>query len=95
MKMDRVFRDGRVFSRGIGRPALEANLKAIRDQFPTPEDINDSPETAPSKRVEHLVAGYQKPLLGTLAVLEIGLDCIRQECKHFDDWLSKLESLAG
>jgi hypothetical protein len=90
-----LFSDCAAFSRGIGRPGLESNFKAIRDQFPTPEDINDSPETAPSIRVEHLVAGYQKPLLGTLAVLEIGLGRIRQECKHFDGWLAKLESLAG
>jgi hypothetical protein len=90
-----LFSDCGAFSRGIGRPGLESNFKAIRDQFPTPEDINDSPETAPSKRVKRLVTEYQKPLLGTLAVLEIGLDRIRQECKHFDGWLSKLESLAG
>jgi hypothetical protein len=87
-----LFSDCAGFSRGIGRPALEADFKAIRDQFPTPEDINDSPVTAPSKRVEHLVPGYQKPLLGSLAALEIGLSCIRQECPHFDGWLLQLES---
>jgi len=89
-----LFSDCERFSRGIGRPSLEASFKSIRDQFPTPEDINDSAVTAPSKRVEDLVPGYQKPLLGSLAALEIGLSRIRRECPHFNDWLSQLESRA-
>ncbi|MGA3018564.1 MAG: DUF4276 family protein [Bryobacteraceae bacterium] len=87
-----LFSDCAGFSRGIGRSGLEVALKAIRDQFPTPEDINDSPVTAPSKRVKDLVPGYEKPLLGSLAALEIGLSCIRRECPHFDGWLVQLES---
>jgi hypothetical protein len=86
-----LFSDCAAFSRGIGRPDLEADLKKIRDQFPTPEDIDDSPIPAPSKRVIDLVPGYEKPLLGTLAALEIGLDRIRQECRHFDQSLVRLE----
>ncbi len=69
-------------------------FQEIRDQFRTPEEINDSPATAPSKRVEALVEGYQKPLLGVLAVLEIGLSRIREVCPHFDGWLKHHESLA-
>jgi hypothetical protein len=87
-----LFSDCAGFSRGIGLPALEAEFRKIRDQFTTPEEINDSPITAPSKRVIDLVPGYQKPLLGSLAALEIGLSCIRQECPHFSHWLAQLES---
>ena len=58
-----------------------------------PEEINDSPVTAPSKRVEALVPGYEGPLLGVLAVLEIGLPHIREQCPQFDGWLKQLESL--
>lgn len=89
-----LFSDCAAFSRGIGRADLEAGLRKIRDEFPTPEEINDSPTTAPSKRVEALVPGYQKPLLGVLAVLEIGLARIRGECPHFDGWLNLIESRA-
>jgi hypothetical protein len=89
-----LFSDCAAFSKGIGRPILEPHFKSIRDQFATPEEINDSPVTAPSKRVEALVPGYQKPFLGVLAALEIGLAAIRAECPHFNHWLSKLESLA-
>ncbi|HXM44249.1 MAG TPA: DUF4276 family protein [Bryobacteraceae bacterium] len=89
-----LFSDCAAFSRGIGRPDLESGFQEIRDQFPTPEDIDDSPVTAPSKRVEALVPGYEKPLLGALAILEIGLARIRAECPHFKGWLTRLEARA-
>ena len=87
-----LFSDCESFSRAIGRPELSANFQSIRNQFPSPEEINDSPITAPSKRVEELVEGYEKPLLGALAILEIGLDTIRGECPHFREWLARLEA---
>ena len=90
-----LFSDCEQFGRGIGRPDLAASFQGIRDQFASPEEIDDSPETAPSRRVELLVAGYQKPLLGILAALEIGLDAMRGECPHFAMWLSRLEALAA
>jgi hypothetical protein len=88
-----LFSDCAAFSRGIYRPNLEGNFRRIRQQFATPEEINDAPETAPSKRIEALIPGYQKPLLGVFSVLEIGLPRIRAECPHFDGWLKHLESL--
>ena len=84
--------DCAAFGRGIYRPELTPAFQEIRNQFETPEEINDSPETAPSKRVEALVEGYEKPLLGPLAILEIGLDAIRTECPHFNQWLTRLET---
>jgi hypothetical protein len=89
-----LFSDCEGFGRGIGRPELTAQFQAIRDEFASPEEIDDSPVTAPSKRVGRLVQGYTKPLFGVLAVLEIGLDAIRAECPHFNDWLSCLEARA-
>ena len=89
-----LFSDCVAFSRGIGRSDLEAGFRTIRQQFATPEEINDSPVTAPSKRIEALAPDYQKPLLGVLAALEIGLVRIRAECPLFNNWLKRLESLA-
>ena len=34
---------------------------------------------------------YQKPLMGNLAALEIGIHAIRRECPHFEEWLKRLE----
>lgn len=88
-----LFSDCIAFASAIGRPELMTRFQAIRDQFRSPEEINDSPITAPSKRVINLVPDYQKPLMGTFAALEIGLARIRQECPLFDTWVTKLEKL--
>jgi hypothetical protein len=88
-----LFSDCKAFCRGIGRADLESHFRQIRDGFETPEDINDSPATCPSRRIQGLVPGYEKPLFGILAVLEIGLNEIRTQCPHFSAWLERLESL--
>ena len=72
---------------------LEERLLAIRGEFATPEDINDRRDTSPSHRILGLVAGYKKAYHGPLVAKEIGLDRMRHECPHFDQWVSRLESL--
>ena len=62
--------------------------------FDTPEHINDSPLTAPSKRILALVPSYEKIDDGVLIAEDIGLEKIRAKCPHFDAWMKKLESLA-
>ncbi len=86
-----LFSDTDKLGLGIGKPELSPKFQAIRDQFTTPEEINDSPLTAPSKRIINLVPNYEKPLMGTLAILEIGLDAIRKECPLFRKWIERLE----
>jgi hypothetical protein len=87
-----LFSDPAGFARAVGQPTLEPAFTRIRNQFQTPEEINDSPMTAPSKRVELHMPEYEKPLFGVLAVLEIGLPRIRTECPHFAAWLATLEA---
>jgi len=58
-----------------------------------PEDINDGPLTAPSKRILAAMPGYQKPVHGPLIACDIGLDVMRRECPHFSGWLQTLEAL--
>ncbi len=74
-----LFSDCQAFASAVSRDDLKDALQEIRDQFGSPEEINDSPQTAPSKRIEKLIPGYEKPLLGTLAALEIGLDRMQLE----------------
>jgi hypothetical protein len=81
-----LFSDPVAFARGIYAPNLAVSFQHVRNEFPTPEDINDGPDTAPSKRVIRLSPGYRKPLHGTLAALEVGVDRMRQECPHFREW---------
>jgi hypothetical protein len=58
-----------------------------------PELINDNPETAPSKRILSLCDTYDKVDDGILILKEIGLATLRKECRHFNEWLTKLEGL--
>lgn len=89
-----LFSDCAAFGDGIGRCDLADAFKAIRAEFATPEAIDDSPDNAPSKRIEALMPLYRKPLMGSLAALRIRLATIREECLHFGDWLGRLERLA-
>ena len=70
------------------------DLRKIRATFGTPEEINDSSETAPSKRISKLIPGYRKALHGPSLTREIGLDKLRNECPGFNAWLSRIEKLS-
>ena len=90
-----LFSDCDKFARGIERPELAAKFREIRSEFGSPEEINDSEQTAPSKRIQRLVPKYDKLHMGGLAVLEIGLEAICAECLHFRSWVERLKRLAG
>ena len=68
-------------------------LRAIRAQFPTPEQINDNSDTAPSKRIAGVVPRYNKRVDGPLLAEIIGMDTIRAECPRFNAWITRLEAL--
>lgn len=77
---------------------MEDKLKAkgfvaIRESFDSPEHINNSPQTAPSKRILTLHSTYNKVLNGSILAQNITLDIIRKECLLFDAWLSKINNL--
>lgn len=77
----------------LGSNAMEIKLSRIRQAFSTPEEINDDPNTAPHSRIENLYPRYNKPLHGALISARIGLDAIRRECPHFNQWLTRLEGV--
>lgn len=90
-----LFSNPDAFASGVDLPHLAPKLAQIAAGFESPEQINDSPHTAPSKRIEQLIPGYEKPLLGSLAALEVGLQTMRTKCGLFDAWLSQLEAIAN
>jgi len=69
------------------------SFQQIRDQFDSPEHINDSVLTAPSKRILSIIPSYSKVADGVLISEDIGIDKIRQECRHFNEWLTNIENL--
>jgi len=79
-------------------PELENKFLKIVDPFGGCERINDDPENAPSKRIQRLYPGYKKGSSVNAHAYriakDIGLKKIRQQCPHFNDWLTKLEQLA-
>lgn len=68
------------------------DLQAAADAFESPEMINNSPETAPSKRLVDAIPDYDKIVFGNCVAMDIGLDKIREKCLLFNEWVEKLES---
>jgi hypothetical protein len=57
-----------------------------------PELVNDSPATAPSKRLLSYCPTYAKTMDGPLALTELGLAELRAQCPHLDEWLRSLKA---
>lgn len=69
-------------------------LEQARAAAATPEHINDGTETHPSARLKTLLnPKYDKILYGSGIATLIGLPRIRSECRHFNEWLARIESL--
>jgi hypothetical protein len=81
----------------LGRvlPQYENQLRALVTDIRgiPPEEVNDGPHTHPSARILQHLPGYQKRLHGPLVIKDIGLETIREQCTHFNEWLKKLEGL--
>lgn len=82
-----------------GRDKQIEQLKSDLDKIGNPELVNDKPETAPSKRIIKAVEGgkkklynYDKPKSGKFVAQNVGIDNLRTQCHHFNDWVDKLLS---
>jgi hypothetical protein len=76
---------------------VKQGLMAVAHEFPNPEDINDGPETAPSKRILDIlpVGTYSKTEHGPRIAEAIGIDAIRAKCPAFSEWVGKLQAWGG
>ena len=79
-------------------PDVIGQLKLVRSDT-MPEEINDSRDTAPSKRIARLMEDYDmryynKVAESNLIASEIGLPAMRAACPRFDAWITRLEALA-
>ena len=72
-----------------------ARLVEMAEGFDSPELIDDGDVSAPSKRIIGEIREYEywKASAGPIVADEIGLDTLRIRCKHFGEWLAKLEDL--
>jgi len=82
---------------------LDVSLEQITKilvNYSSPEEINNSSETAPSKRLEKICRIDQKPLYDKIndahiIAKEIGIDAMRAKCPIFDAWIETLENLSS
>jgi len=80
----------------VPRPhGISRELSRISNAFQTPEEIDDDPLTAPSKRILAVAPDYQKVTDGNIAASRIGLEAMRRECPHFRSWVRTLGDLSG
>ncbi len=88
-----LFSNPPALAKALGNPQVAADFQIIRDEFETPEHINDGPDTAPAKRIGRVHCGYRKPLHGSIAAKEITIETMSKECPHFRSWIDKLVAL--
>lgn len=76
---------------------LAAKFEQIVRECGGCEYINNNPESTPSKRIQNLFPGYKKGSSVNAHAYRIaqriGVDRMRAQCPHFNEWLTRLEQL--
>ena len=67
-----------------------AEIERIVNAHSNPEDINDNPKTAPSKRLLKLIKGYHKVVDGIMIIEENGIENVLKKCTRFNSWVEML-----
>lgn len=77
-------------------PAIRGLQEDLSD-FDNPELIDEGKLTAPSKRIIRRLPVFEKEKSrsGPVIARKIGLENLRARCRHFGEWVTKLEALAG
>lgn len=84
------FIDAEITDQVLLSPNKIEEVRRVRNMFKTPELINNSPETAPSKRLQRIYPKYNKITDGRRIAESIGIERIRKECPHFNRWIKDL-----
>lgn len=83
-----LFSDPKAF--GFIYPKSINKMEKIRDSYPTPEDINNSYETAPSRRIKKIIHAYSKVNDGVFIAEKIGVESMMAQCPHFKGWIKAI-----
>jgi hypothetical protein len=77
------------------KKAIQKILKGLPKGINSPEEINDDPNTAPSKRLIKEIPEYEGAKVSSAPniIMRIGIDAIRSKCPHFNEWIIKLLNL--
>lgn len=84
-------KDGFEYLPDINRPNLSKLLLAVEEKE-NPEELNDGELTAPSKRLERLIPGFDKskPFYGGLIAEVNTIEAILGRCTRFKNWVETL-----
>lgn len=66
--------------------------EVLKEAGDDPEAINDGYETCPSRRILSIAPRYKKVLHGSIVIERIGMARLCERCRHFADWMERLES---
>lgn len=87
-----LFSDSTILAESLG--ISQALVDKVLQEFDEkPEQINNSRDTAPSKRLMQWKRNFKKTTDGIMIAQKIGLNAMRQKCPLFDAWLCTIEQL--
>jgi hypothetical protein len=91
-----LFSDTSKLAERAKKPAkVSAELERVLQSFSCPEEINDNYDTCPSRRIKQHIVNYVKTVDGIITAHKIGLEKMRRECPHFNEWITKLEGIGN
>lgn len=76
--------------------AISKLENALEQHNGNPEEVNDSPVTAPSKRIIAAFTSlhnYNKKMTGPDVAKAIGISNLKIKCVHFAQWIGKVEAI--
>lgn len=73
----------------VDDPQEITQLEEVIANYQNPEDINNLPETAPSKRL-FKIFGYEKVSDGEMIFEAIDMQDIMSKCPRFNEWIQKI-----
>ncbi len=91
-----------LFSSNLGFEEMyETDISNATNQivlsYTNPEEINNNPNTSPSKRIIKILEDngerYDKVVEGNLIAEEIGIEVIIEKCPRFNNWIENLINL--
>jgi hypothetical protein len=68
----------------------KAQLRLAVNEHANPEMLNDGATTAPSKRLERLIPGYQKAFHGPIIADVVTIHKMLKRCERFRTWIETL-----
>lgn len=85
-----MFSSNEGFELVVDDQGILTELDQVIEAYPNPEDINNSPQTAPSKRLKNIF-GYEKTSDGALIFEMLEIEVILSKCPRFRKWLTDIE----